>query len=111
MHLSLTHLALVLGASQKRLFQFGLLPILHHLKDNLCSSVSVLTAQPSYCCSAVPVIASSLGTAFQAENTLVRVRLSFIPLLRQLANTGEATQINTVKTSNGYRATQNQFRM
>lgn len=110
MHLSLTHLALVLGASQNRLFQFGLLPILHHLKDNPCSSVSVLTAQPS-CCSAVPVTASSLGTAFQAENTLECVRLSLIPFLRQLANTGEATQINTVKTSNGYRATQNQFRM
>lgn len=32
-------------------------------------------------------------------------------LLRQLANTGKTTQINTVKASNGYGATQNQFRM
>lgn len=53
MHFSLTHVALLLGASQNKLLQFGLLPILHHLKDNLSSSISVITSKPSqllYCC-------------------------------------------------------------
>lgn len=66
-----------------------------------------------YCGTAIPSIICSLWINFQAENTLQCFRMNFEVrlLLRQLANTGKATQINTAKASNGYGTTQNQFRM
>lgn len=58
MQLSLTHVALLLGASQNKLFQSGSLPTPHHLKDNLFRSV--ITSKPPPLLHHCPSIISSL---------------------------------------------------